>query len=98
ENWRRTYLDVHWRFAAEYLGGGLDPEEALARRVPVQILGKTVNSLHPEDNLLLLCQHGSLHSWATLSAVSDVAHLIDSQNSWNWPRLLQSAKDGRLRR
>ena len=98
ENWWRTILDVHWRFAADYLGGGLDPEEALARRVPLQILGKTVYTLHPGDNLLLLCQHGTLHSWATLSTVSDVAHLIHSQNSWNWPQVLQRAKDSRMRR
>jgi len=98
ENSRRTMLDVHWRFVADYLGGGLDPEEALARRAPLQILGKTVYTLHPEDNLLLLCQHGTFHSWATLSTVSDVAHLIHSQNNWDWPRLLQRAKDSGLRR
>ena len=98
ENSRRTMLDVHWRFAADYLGGGLDPEEALARRAPLRILGQTVYTLYPEDNLLLLCQHGTIDSWATLSAVSDVAHLIHTQNSWNWPRLLQRAKGARLRR
>jgi hypothetical protein len=98
ENSRRTILDVHWRFVADYLGGGLDPQEALARRAPLQILGKTVYTLDPEDNLLMVCQHGTLDSWATLSAVSDVAHLIHSQNSWNWPRLLQRAKEARLRR
>lgn len=98
QNSRQTIMDVHWRFAAEYLGGGLDPEEALTRRVPLQILGKTVYTLHPEDNLLLLCQHGTTHSWATLSTVSDVAHLIHSRNDWNWPRVLQRAKDSGLRR
>ncbi|MCL4500964.1 MAG: nucleotidyltransferase family protein [Deltaproteobacteria bacterium] len=92
EHPRRTMLDVHWRFAAGYLGGGLDPEEALARRVPVQVLGKTVSTLHPEDHLLLLCQHGTFHSWANLSLVSDVARLVHSQNNWNWPRLLQRAQ------
>ena len=98
ENARRTMLDVHWRLVRDYLGGGLDPEEALARRVPLQILGKTVSTLPPEDNLLMVCHYGTLDSWPTLSAVSDVARLIHSQNSWNWPRLLQRAKEARLRR
>ncbi|MGA2160123.1 MAG: nucleotidyltransferase family protein [Dehalococcoidia bacterium] len=98
ENSRRTNLDVHWRLVPDYLGGGLDPEEALARRRSLQILGKTVYTLPPEDNLLLLCQHGTLDSWETLSTVSDVAYLIHSQNSWNWPRVLQRAKNSRLRR
>jgi Uncharacterised nucleotidyltransferase len=98
EHPRRIMLDVHWRFAADYLGGGLDLEEALAKRVPVQILGKTVYTLDPEDNLLMLCQHGTFHSWSILSTVSDVAHLVHSQNSWNWSRVLQRAKDTGLRR
>ena len=93
-----TRLDVHWRFLpASIFGGGLDPEEALARRVPVQILGKTVYFLHPEDNLLMLCQHGSTnHFWHTLSMVSDVAQLIHSRKTWNWPRVFQRAKDSGL--
>ncbi|MCG2771376.1 MAG: nucleotidyltransferase family protein [Desulfobacterales bacterium] len=98
EHQQRTMLDIHFRFAADYLGIGLDPEEAIARRVPVQILGKTVYSLHPEDNLLMLCQHGTFHLWLTLSNVSDVAHLIHSQASWDWPGVLQRAKDSGLRR
>lgn len=98
ENARQTRLDVHWRFLpASIFGGGLDPEEALARRVPVQILGKTVYFLHPEDNLLMLCQHGSTnHFWHTLSMVSDVAQLMHSRKTWNWPRVFQRAKDSGL--
>ncbi len=98
EHPRRTILDVHWRFAADYLGGGLDPEEALARRAPVQILGQTVSTLHPEDNLLLLCQHGTFHSWSSLSTVSDVARLIQARHDWHWPRVLQRAEDAGSRR
>ena len=98
EHPQRTMLDVHFRFAADYLGDGPDPEEAMARRVSVQILGKAVDTLHPEDNLLMLCQHGTFHLWLTLSNVSDVAHLIHSQAIWNWPRVLQRAKDLGLRR
>jgi hypothetical protein len=98
EHPRWTMLDVHWRFAADYLGGGLDPEKALARRMPVQILGKAVFTLHAEDNLLLLCQHGTTHSWLTLSTVSDVAQLIHSKQCWDWPRVLKRANDLGLRR
>ena len=90
EHPQRTMLDVHFRFAADYLGGGPDPEEAIARRVPVQILGKTVYSLHPEDNLLMLCQHGTFHAWSKLGGVNDVAHVLQSQASWDWSGLVQA--------
>jgi len=98
EHPRRTMLDVHWRFAAPYLGSGPDPEEAIARRVPVQVLGKTVYSLHPEDNLLMLCQHGTFHAWSKLGVVSDVAHMLQSQASWDWSGLLERAGRYGLRR
>jgi len=98
EHPQRTMLDVHFRFAADYLGGGPDPEEVMARRVPVQILGKTVYSLHPEDNLLMLCQHGTFHAWSKLGGVSDVAHLLQSQASWDWPGLVERAGKYGLRR
>lgn len=98
EHPQRTMLDVHFRFAADYLGGGPDPGEVLARRVPVQILGKTVYSLHPEDNLLMLCQHGTFHAWSKLGGVNDVAHVLQSQASWDWSGLLQRAGKCGLRR
>ena len=46
---QRAILDVHWRFAADYLGVGPNPEEAIARRMAVKILEKTVYTLDPED-------------------------------------------------
>ncbi len=95
---RRAMLEVHWRFQRPAIfGGGLDPEEVLARRVPARILGEMVYIPCPEDNLLILCVHGSTHLWSTLSMVSDVTHLVHSQNNWNWPRLLERAKDSGLR-
>jgi hypothetical protein len=98
EHPQQTMLDVHWRFAADYLGSGPDAEAVLKRRVPIQLEGKTVHSLAPEDLLLLLCQHGTLHSWARLATVSDLAHLIQAQGAWDWPEILQRSKDAGIHR
>jgi hypothetical protein len=58
EHPQRVLIDLHWRFAADYMGGGgLDAEVVLERRVPVQLEGKTVYSLASEDMLFPLCQH-----------------------------------------
>ncbi len=93
-----TILDVHWRFVADYLGGGPDVEAVLKRRVPIQLEGKTVYSLAPEDLLLLLCLDGTMHLWAMLATVSDLAHLIQAQGAWDWPEILQRSKDAGIYR
>jgi hypothetical protein len=92
-----TMLDVHWRFA-DFPGGGLDPESVFDRKVVVRLQGKPVYSLGPEDMLLMLCQHGTFHLWFNLATVADVARLVESQPSWDWPGLMQRAQETGLRR
>jgi hypothetical protein len=91
-------LDVHWRFAADYLGVGPNPEEAIARRIAVKILEKTVYTLDPETNLLVVCLNGALHMWSKLGLINDLAHLIKVQAVWDWPGLLNRAKGLGMRR
>jgi len=95
---QRALLDVHWRFAADYLGVGPNPEEAIARRMAVKILEKTVYTLDPETNLLVLCLNGALHMWSKLGLINDLAHLIKVQALWDWPGLLNRAQELGMRR
>jgi len=95
---QRALLDVHWRFAADYLGVGPNPEEAIARRMAVKILGKTVYTLDPETNLLVLCLNGALHIWSKLGLINDLAHLIKVQARWDWTGLLDRAQELGMRR
>jgi hypothetical protein len=95
---QRARLDVHWRFAADYLGVGPNPEEAIARRMPVKILEKTVYTLDPEENLLVICLNGALHLWSKLGLINDLALLIKVQAVWDWPGLLKRAKELGMRR
>jgi hypothetical protein len=95
---QHTRLDVHWRFAADYLGGGPDADAALERRVTRKLEGKTVYCLGPEDMLLTLCLHGTSHFWSQLSMVNDVAHLIGARAAWDWQGLLQRSGEFGMRR
>src|SRR5512136_452341 len=83
----RVYLDVHWRFAADYLGGGPDAGLALARRRRVNMVNATAPSLDPEDMLLVLCVNGAFHLWSRLLLVCDVAELIETHQGWDWAGL-----------
>ena len=95
---QRAILDVHWRFAADYLGVGPNPEEAIAKRMAIKILGQTVYTLDPEANLLMVCLNGAFHLWSKFALINDLAHLIKVQAVWDWPGLLKRAKELGMRR
>ena len=77
---RLTTWEVAWTRRRPWPGGR--PSKFWARRCLPCTRGRPV----------ALCQHGTLHSWASLSTVSDVARLIHAQNNWNWPQVLQRAE------
>jgi hypothetical protein len=88
----RVCLDVHWRFAADYLGGGPDAGLALARRRRVNMGNASAPSLDPEDMLLVLCVNGTFHLWSRLRMVCDVAELIQTHQGWDWPWIVERAR------
>lgn len=92
-----TELDIHWRFP-DFLGGGLNADTACARKIQVSLEGKPVYSLAPEDMLLFLCLHGGFDAWLTLSMVSDVARLVQCQETWDWTGLMSRADRLGMRR
>lgn len=94
----RVYLDLHWRFAARFMGLGPDAGAALAGRRRVPVGGRSVPSLDREDMLLVLCLNGAFHMWWKLAQICDVAELIEANEGWDWPGLLERARaEGMLR-
>ena len=72
-------LDVHWRFAADYMAPAADSRGAFDRHVGGRLQGCPVRALAPDDLLLFLCLHGTFHLWDALGQISDVARLIESR-------------------
>jgi hypothetical protein len=94
----RTMLDIHWRFAADYMGTSLNPESMFARAVLINLQGKRVYSLALDDLLLVLCAHGVFHGWSNLAMVTDVARLVEAQETWDWAGLVRQAGKLGMRR
>lgn len=94
---QREKLEVHWRLL-DHQGGGPEAAEAFRRRVPVDLAGKTVYSLAPEDMLLLLCLHATFHYWSGICYINDVARVVQSQGPWDWPGLIARAARVGMRR
>ncbi|MCX7010832.1 MAG: nucleotidyltransferase family protein [Kiritimatiellaeota bacterium] len=70
----------------------LDYDHLWERLVPLDVLGRKVSVLAPEDTLVILCVHGTKHHWERLGWVCDVAELIRSQANLDWPRVLRHAR------
>lgn len=92
----RAKIELHWRLL-DHQGGELKAEAAFTRRVEVSLVGKTVASLHPQDQLLFVCVHAGYHRYENLGQVLDVARLLTAY-VWDWGGLLQAAKRAGLRR
>lgn len=93
-----AHLDVHWRFAADYLAARLDPAVAFAGQGTVLLEGHPVPMLAPADMLLYLCLHGVFHLWTELSTICDVAWFVQANPDLDWQDLFRKAEAAGLRR
>ncbi len=91
-------VDVQWVMAHEHFAFRLDRPDFWERSVSVALDDKTVQSLSPEDLLILLCVHGSKHVWEQLKWVCDVAELLRTQSGMNWRVVMSAAGRWRCRR
>ena len=91
-------VDLQWVMADQYFEFWLDRPEFWERQIPISLAGKTVQGLAPEDLLIVLCVHGSKHTWEELKWVCDVAELLRSNQLMDWDRLLADSSAWRCRR
>lgn len=85
-------VELHVAVTAQRFRCTFDTASLWERLVPLEVLGRTVPVLAPEDLLVILCVHGAKHHWERLGWICDVAELIRSQPELDWPRVLQQAR------
>lgn len=84
-------VELHWPVAKRRHLFLLYPEHVWDRLQPVSLGGGTVSTLASEDLLLVLCVHGSKHSWEDLALICDVARLVQADGGIQWGRLIEQA-------
>ncbi len=87
-----TVVDLHWDFAGRRFCFDLEPDRLFDRCVAVELGGRTIRSLSPEDTLLLLCIHGAKHCWSRLAWICDIAELVRVHERIDWPALTARAQ------
>jgi Uncharacterised nucleotidyltransferase len=85
-------VELHTERTMRYFPLGLPIEEFFARRQLVNVDGHHIPALAIEDELLLICIHGTKHLWERLSLVADVAAFVTRQTSLNWERTFATAR------
>ncbi|MHC1688632.1 MAG: nucleotidyltransferase family protein [Methanothrix sp.] len=73
-------IELHWTIAPSYYGLKADAALILNRAKQASVMGKDLNIISQEDTLMLLCQHGTKHTWEKLSWICDLAGLVTGES------------------
>lgn len=91
-----TGVDIHWKLFHDYYlrfqeaaNGRLEQESV----VSINICGRKVATLCPEDNLLVLCAHHTTHCWNELRLVCDIAGVILAHGKIDYVKLFSRARE-----
>jgi hypothetical protein len=94
----RVPVEPHWAFGPRMLAADLDMRGFWSRSVPLDVEGRRVRSLSPEDTLLVACLHGTKEKWWRLLWLADVAAFIQRHPGLDWDALLERATDAGIQR
>jgi hypothetical protein len=91
-------IELRWRLTQPKFRSNLGMGWVWPERRMAMIAGAEVPNLSPENTLLMLCMHGSKHTWQRLVWICDVAQLLVSFPALDWKEVDQKAKRLGLRR
>jgi len=72
----RFVVELQWAVVGRNDAPRPEIEPLLDRATAVKVAGKSMPTLAPEDLLLVLCVHGSVHLWERLAWACDVAQVL----------------------
>ncbi len=84
-------IDLHWTVEPECLSFVLKSEKLWQRLEKVTLDGFSIQTICPEDMVLLLCIHGTRHRWERLIWLRDLAGLIELHPEIKWQTVMDRA-------
>jgi hypothetical protein len=72
----RCAVELHWRVVQRHLRVAFEFDDLAARSMPIEIGGRSIRTLAPDDLLLVLAVHHTKHRWERLQWVAEVAELV----------------------
>ena len=80
---KQSMIDVHVAFAAWRYDIRIDTRSLFDRAVAVEVAGRALPTLCPDDLLLVLAIHGMTHAWGNLRLISDIDAVAEWVTDWN---------------
>lgn len=84
-------IDMQWDLTNKYSVRPIVLEDIFQFAIKLDLAGSEVTSLSDEDLYVLLCIHGSSHCWSKLESITAISHLLYSNSSLNWDRIIQQS-------
>lgn len=94
----RVLVEPHWALAPRTLAVDPDYDGLWSRACTVDIRGRAVPTLAPDDLLVALCIHGSKHEWVRLQWIADIAALLHRHPDLDLGHVLHDARTRGLER
>ncbi len=94
---RETQIDLHWGIYLDWIYSPRQNDTWWQRTEETFLGNKSLPTLSPEDLLLVLAIHGSLHGWSSLKWISDLAKLMETREM-DWSYVFRKAAQKRCRR
>lgn len=88
-----SIVELHWNIASRFFMFPFDGDRFWSRLVQMDLAGRKVLALAPEDLLLILCVHGAKDLWERLEWICGIAELIRAHGDINWNAVRQHAKE-----
>jgi hypothetical protein len=84
-------IELHWRIRSRNFPFGSRFDDLCKRTSRTSLAGASVVTIAPEDLMIMLCVHGAKHRWERLNWICDIAHLMEQEESLNWPQIWEEA-------
>jgi hypothetical protein len=94
---RNDSLEIHWKIIERLYAVHLDMDQIWDGSVPVLINGQEINTLSPEDMVLVLCFHGLKHGFNP-KWLADLIHMVSNNPDLRWQDLFNKAEKTGLKR
>jgi hypothetical protein len=77
-------LELQWQIVPRFYSIDIDVAGLFEKADEINLAGRPVRTLRPQDLLLVLCIHAAKHAWVQLSGLCDIAQLVTFQQfDWN---------------
>lgn len=87
----RNLFELQWSIVPRFYAVAFDVDGLFSRAEFVQLCGRTVRTLSPEDMVLSLTVHAAKHAWVRLHWLRDIAGVVVTQRL-DWDLLTQRTR------